>query len=1165
MRYFLQVTRRTVLPGIFALGCCQAPAQLLASIRVPLIDHQTNHAPTPLLLRDVLIQFKARYNVDILFEDRLVNKSVNASMIQPSASLEENLTRILQVYDLRFKKVKEGVYVIVKNRKSKASTDQSVTSALENLVFMPVSPLGSTLSQAGSAEGHIVAPVDKTIQGKVTDEKGESLPGVSILVKGTQRGTTTDAEGQYKLDIPDETSILIFSFVGYTPQEVAAGSRSVVDVSLKAGDKTLEEIVVVGYGTVKKKDLTGSVGVISSKEVKDLGVTRIEQGLAGRVAGVQVKAASGEPGAAPQIRVRGIGSISAGVGPLYVVDGFPTDNIQTINPNDIETLDILKDASATAIYGSRGSNGVVIITTRRGKSGKATISLDTYYGWQKVSKVPKMKNSLEQANFFYDGMRNKNLDAGKDVSGPATSWFTPVPAIIMDVREGRNTTDENSLDKVLVTAPQRQIQLSASGGNENVRYAISGEYFNQDGIIINSGFQRYSLRTNIDAQLTKRLSVKLNLNPSYTDQRSLPSTGVSGGTASTLGVVASTLQVHNFRPLLKPDGTYFNYAGLADMADIYNPLAIAQETQTSQKALRLLGNINAEYEIYKDLKFNVMIGGSVFNGKGMYFRPQRAYFANELANGTDNGSMISNWLTEYTLNYTKNINKHSLTALAGYTVQKEHGESNLMSSNKFPNNLVPTLSATGGLITNGTSNIYEWSLLSYLARVNYNFDSKYYITTSIRTDGSSRFGSENKYGLFPSVALAWRISDENFLKNVRAISELKLRTSYGETGNNNIGNYDQYGTIAYENYGLGGTVATAIAPGRIGNPGLTWEKQTSINFGLDASFLNNRLTASIDHFQSRNTDLLLNVNVPNNTGFSTALQNIGEVKNTGWEFVVSTVNIDAGFKWSTDFNLSTYRNKVVKLGPQGDPIYSGNNVTMIGQPIGMFFGFLTDGIFKTQAELDKGPIYNPTGSDRSHVGDIRFKDVSGPDGVPDGRIDNVDKTIMGSPYPDFYYGMTNRVSYKNVSLSFTIQGSQGSQIYNTSRGGGNSGRARVRGYAFSNDYWKSEQDPGDGKTPRPNDTPTGGVRLPSQLFLDTGTYLRINNISLSYVLPGKIVQKLGLNSLRVYVNTNNPVLFTKNTAFNPEVSTTENPLTPGVEANDYPLPKSVIIGLNVGF
>jgi outer membrane receptor protein involved in Fe transport len=372
--------------------------------------------------------------------------------------------------------------------------------------------------------------------------------------------------------------------------------------------------------------------------------------------------------------------------------------------------------------------------------------------------------------------------------------------------------------------------------------------------------------------------------------------------------------------------------------------------------------------------------------------------------------------------------------------------------------------------------------------------------------------------------------------------------------------------LNYENYTLGNAAISAIAPGKLANPFLTWEKQTSVNIGMDASFFNRRLNFTVDRFYSNNTDLLLNVNVPNITGFSTALQNIGEVKNTGWEFVMNTMNIATKkFQWSTDVNFSTYRNEVVRLGPEGDPIYVGNNVTMIGQPIGMFYGFLTDGVFMNQAQLNAGPIFNPGAADRSRVGDIRFKDVSGPAGKPDGVINNFDKTIMGTPYPDFYYGMTNRLSYGNIMLSVTLQGSHGSEIYNLSRDGGYSGRARVRGYAFSNNYWKSEAEPGDGITPRPNDNPTGGFRLPNQKYLDNGSYLRINNITLSYDIPAKWIQKIKWNGLRVYANATNPFLFTKNTAFNPDVSMNGNPLSPGLESSDYPLAKGIIFGLNVKF
>ncbi|MEJ7738346.1 MAG: TonB-dependent receptor [Chitinophagaceae bacterium] len=1018
---------------------------------------------------------------------------------------------------------------------------------------------------------------DKTslVKGIVQNDDGEPLSGVSVVIRKANdnftSGTSTDSSGVFTFSrIPAGGPYsFAFSAVGHEPQTISGYNiKSAIILSLvinmkRSGADALDQVVVVGYGVQKRKDLTGSVGSVSTREIRDLGVTRIEQGLAGRVAGVQVKAVSGEPGSAPQIRIRGIGSISAGVGPLYVVDGFPTDNIQTLNPNDIESLDILKDASATAIYGSRGSNGVVIINTKRGRSGKPVLTFDTYYGVQRVSRIPKMKNSKEQAMYWLDGMRNKNMDDGNNVSGHPTTWRQSVPQVIMDVIEGKNTTDEDALDGILVDAPQQMYALSASGGNEMMKYALSGEYMKQDGIVINSGFERYSIRANFDAKLTDRLMIKLNLNPSFTKQSALPSTGVC---CLGSGVVAAALNIHNFRPLRNSNGDYFNYDGLPDLAAVYNPLAVAMETKVLNKVTRLLANLTAEYSITNDLKFNFLIGGSVLGNKGMLFKPQRSYFFNDLPFGSDNSSQVTNWLTEYTLNYNKSIGKHVITGLAGYTVQKENGESNALSSNRYPNNLVPTLSAVSGLITNGTSNLYEWSLLSYLARVNYNYNSKYYLTASIRTDGSSRFGTENKYGVFPSVAVAWRLSEERFLKNISFLSELKLRASYGETGNNNIGNYDQYATINYETYALGGGAISGIAPGRIGNPFLTWERQKSVNAGVDASFFNRRLVISVDHFQSRNTDLLLNVNVPNNTGFSTALQNIGEVKNTGWEFVLSTVNLSGKlFDWSTDFNLSTYRNKVVRLGPKGDPIYAGNNVTMIGQPIGMFYGLLTDGIFKNQSELAKGPIFNPGAADRSRVGDIRFKDVGGPDGKPDGIINNFDRSIMGSPYPDFYYGMTNRFTYRNLSLSVSLQGSKGNVVYNLSRGGGNSGRARVRGYAFSNNYWKSEQDPGDGITPRPNDNPTGGVRLPSQAFLDKGSYMRVNNITLGYVVPAKISQKIKLHSLRFYVNATNPFIITKNTAFNPDASMNDNPLSPGNESSDYPLPSSLLIGVNVSF
>ncbi|MEJ7828905.1 MAG: SusC/RagA family TonB-linked outer membrane protein, partial [Segetibacter sp.] len=566
------------------------------------------------------------------------------------------------------------------------------------------------------------------------------------------------------------------------------------------------------------------------------------------------------------------------------------------------------------------------------------------------------------------------------------------------------------------------------------------------------------------------------------------------------------------------------------------------------------------------LKLNVLLGGSLFSNRGMRFAPQLPALFNQPASGNDNSSQITNWLTEYTLNYNKAFGKHTITGLAGFTAQKERGESNFLTSINYPNNLVPTLSAVSGLISNGSSDVYEWSLVSYLGRINYNYNSKYYITTSIRTDGSSRFGSNKKYGVFPSAALAWRMSDEKFLSNLTFLNELKLRASYGETGNNNIGNYEHFSTINYFKYPFGEAPVGGFAPARLANPLLTWEKQKSINAGVDVSFFNRRLVLTVDHFKSRNTDLLLLVNIPDITGFSSSLRNIGVVNNTGWEFVLNTVNLKGKFEWTTDFNVSTYKNKVVKLGPEGDPINSGGNITMIGQPIGMFYGWLTDGVFKNQAELDKGPIFSPGTASRSRMGDIRFVDVSGPSGKPDGIINSLDKTIMGSPYPDYYYGMTNHFAYKNLSLSVSLQGSHGNQILSVSRRSTFATRSRFRNAASQNNYWKSEKDPGDGNTPRPNDAPTGNVRGEySQRWLDDGTYMRINNINVSYLLPESISKKMSLSSFRVYINATNPFIFTKNAGFNPDVSNSNNALTPGLDLNDYPLPKSILLGLNVSF
>jgi TonB-linked SusC/RagA family outer membrane protein len=1008
-------------------------------------------------------------------------------------------------------------------------------------------------------------PTAISITGKIINQENEPLAGASVAEKGTNNTTVTKEDGGFAFSVSKPNAVLVVSYVGYLTKEQNIGNQTNIILVMDQANANMNDVVVVGYGTQKRKDLTGAVGSLESKDIKDLGVTRVDQALIGRAAGVQVKPVSGQPGAAMQIRVRGIGSISAGSEPLYVVDGFPVADIQTLNPNDIENLDILKDASATAIYGSRGSNGVIIITTKRGKAGKPSVAYDSYYGIQQVSLEPKMMNAREEAQYFYDGVKNRNLDAGNDVSGPGGSWKLAVPQIILDVIAGKNTTDINWLDLIMQKAPQQQHQLSITGGSSNVKYAISGEYLNQEGIIRKTFFKRYSLRANIDAQVSKRLTIKVNLNPSYTDENLVQSSGLTSGPNEN--VLGSAMAVTPYYPVYDSTGDYYAYNGLAATGNFYHPVALVNEIKHPRNGSRLIGNVNAEYKIYDGLKFNILVGADLRSIHEAKFKPKLPAFLNDVAYGSDINTMDKNLLVEYTLNYNKSFNKHNISAVAGYTAQKDRLNYSYIYSDKYPNNLVPALSAASGIITDGTTTIDDWSMVSYLARANYNYDSKYYLTASLRTDGSSRFGDERKYGVFPSAAVAWRISDESFLKNVHFISDMKLRASYGETGNNNIGNYAHLATAIYEKYILGGAAVGGYAPGGLANNVLTWEKQQQFNAGFNSGFLNKRLNISIDYFRSINTNLLLNVNTPAITGFNTALKNIGQVRNTGWEFVVSTVNTTGKFEWTTDFNISTYKNKVLKLGPSGDPIITNANITEIGQPIGMFYGWKTNGIFKNQAELDKGPIFAPGTANASHIGDTRFVDVSGPNGKPDGIINSLDKTIMGNPYPDFYYGMTNRFVYKDISLSVTLQGSQGAQVINKTRVGANiSTRARTNQLALSNNYWKSPDQPGDGKTPRPNDAPTGNVRgESSQREMDNASYMRINNITLSYVLPGELIRRAKVNSIRIYISANNPLIFTKYTSFNPDSSNSGNSLTPGIDLNDYPIPKSVNIGLNVSF
>lgn len=1031
---------------------------------------------------------------------------------------------------------------------------------LDRQILLTTDPLESLVEFTNEKEN----PQQITVTGTITDAStGEPMPGVNVLVKGTATGALTDANGKYTLPVSDpQNAVLVFSFIGYGTTEIPVAGQTVINASLKATVTGLDEVVVIGYGTAKRADLTGSVGSVNTDVLQEVKVTNVEQALMGQIAGVQVRPNDGTPGQAAQIVIRGVGSISAGSDPLYVVDGFPVEDLQGLNPTDIENIDILKDASATAIYGSRGSNGVVIITTKRGIVGNAQIHLDISSGLQKVAQLPHYMNAEEQAIYAYWSAYFRNIDDGNDVSGPPNEWAFKCPQIVLDILDGKpGTPDTDWFDEVMQVAPITRYNLSVSGGTDNIKYAISGEYLDQEGIIINSSFQRYTIQTNIDGQLTKKLSVKLSLNPSYIIDIGPDPSGTGYGT-TILGNAAS---INPYVPVYNEDGSYFNIEGLPEVGNFPNPVALANEQIDEIKRLAIRGNIMAEYAIFDELKLSVMAGIDANSRNRIYFVPLIEALQRSTASGSASNNMGRNWITEYTLNYNKSIGEHQITGLLGYTVQANESLSTSMQSNAYPNNLVPYLSAVSGVINDGSSSISEWSLISYLGRINYVYKSRYYLTASLRTDGSSRFGAENKYGWFPSAALAWRVSEENFLRDVNFLETLKLRASFGITGNNNIGNYEHLATINNITYPLANQPIGGFLPQRLSNPNLTWETQKSINLGFDLSIFTGRLSLVVDYFNSKNEDLLLDVNIPSITGFSSTIQNIGKVQNTGLEFLVNTVNIQSKFNWTTDFNISFYRNEVLKLGPKGDPIISSRHITMIGEPIGVFYGLTYDGIFETQEEFEEGPIYNPGARNRTRLGDAKFVDYSGPDGVPDNVINSYDRVIIGSPYPDFYYGMTNRFSYQNFTLSVALQGVYGNSIGSLARTVGLRSEFRVNQLALANNFWISEEEPGDGNTPRPNDEPTGGIREWSTRHLEDGSYLRINNISLSYQLPNSISQKLSINSLRVYIIANNPFIFTDTEGFNPDVNRSGDSLYPGEDNNNYPLAKSLSLGFNIGF
>jgi len=972
---------------------------------------------------------------------------------------------------------------------------------------------------------------NRTVSGKVTGSDKEALPGVSILIKGTTQGTTTDAKGDYSIGVPAADAVLIFSFVGYNSTEINTANQSVIDVSLQQNDQQLSEIVVVGYGTVKKSDLTGSLSQIKAKEINAFPATNVLQAMSGRAPGVQVTQNTGAPGAGVSVRIRGTNSVQGSNEPLYVVDGFPTSgsNPTIINNSDIESIEVLKDASATAIYGSRGANGVVLITTKQGKSGKMQVDYEGSFSQQTLRKKLDLMNAKEYAMFY-------NEQAANDKVNP---YFTQ--AQIDGFGEGYDWQD-----LVFRKAPMQTHNLTASGGNEKTRFSVGASIFDQDGIIKGSNYKRYSLRAALNTDFSKMFSLSYGATlTKIKTSRQNNGGGNRGGSLISAAISAPpTLTPYN------EDGSYRALATAYPFISnvLINPLNYINEQTDEVDANRILANAALTFKPFEGLA--IKISGGIENSDDITNGYTTTNFINSQGTATVSNARGTSLLSENTISYIKTLaEKHSISAVAGFTYQDFLSTTLGGSGVGFLSNVTETANLGSANTPGIPSSSYSFStLLSYLARVNYSFSSKYLATLSFRADGSSKYSEGNKWGYFPSAALAWRVSEEEFIKNVPAISDLKLRSSWGLTGSQAIGAYATLNNLAAGKTVFGDALYNTFAPGTLLPGNLKWETTEQLDFGLDAAFLNNRYHISLDYYIKNTRDLLNTVQLPLGYGFTSTIQNVGQIRNKGLEIAVDGRIIDKAFKWDLGANVSFNRNKVVKLYNGADILGGSIGVTLIsdaanllreGEPMSVFYGYLKNG-------------YNETGKEI-------YKDLN-----EDGVINQLDKTIIGNPNPDFIYGINSNMSFKGLELSIFLQGVQGNDLVNVSSI--NNTLDYGFGLNMPREVYTNHWTPTNTNAKYPVLSRANSYNYSDRLVED-GSYMRLRNIQLAYNLPLSGWGVKWMRSAQIYVSGQNLLTFTKYSWWDPETNSQggANSLGQGIDHYSYPTSKSVTTGIRVGF
>ena len=1036
-----------------------------------------------------------------------------------------------------------------------------------------------------------------TLKGTIVSEKDNlPLPGVNITLKNTKRGTTTDLDGKYQIQV-DKGDVLQFSYLGFVTKVVTFENQKTLNISLAEDLSKLEEVVVIGYGTQKRSDVTGSVSTYTNDKLDEAPVARLDQALQGKIAGVQIQNVSSEAGADPKINIRGISSINAGASPLVVIDGQPIpDGLASINMSNVASVDVLKDAASAAIYGSRGASGVILITTKSGDSNKTKYNMKYSSGSKTPYEVYKKLSTSQYVEKLYKEYTLIGVDPNDPLVG------------VQDADKAAYAIEQNFLggkgvdyqDVVLRSGRFSNVNLSALGGNKNLKYYISGGYNKDEGMMLKSKSERYAFQSKIDVDLSAKVKLSVNLNPSFRSVES-PSQNLTNFTRfnSYLPIYHNELSAAwaNQNPLWNvkpgdyaqprhfggqnymatmPDGTLWtetSETGPQDGTTQNNPISALLNQDINANQNRFQGGTSLTINLLPGLDFKTM--GSVYMNysKKLDYSNKDAMGDGIVSRGEYSNSSIVDLLSENTFSYKKKVNNHSFDLLAGFTTQKTKTTRDQTTGLDYPSDNVRTLNNALSIDKSGTFG-YETQvgLLSYLGRVNYSFKSKYLLSASIRTDGSSYFGEGKKWGTFPAVSAGWILSQENFLKGVNWLDRWSLRASYGVSGNNRILDYSFTNLLYSSNYNLGpgsGVVVSGLSPNAniLGNRDITWESTYQTNLGTDISFFKNKVNLSIDAYQSKTDKLLLQQSIMAFSGVPLFWNNIGSLNNKGFEVELSTINIRTkGLKWSTSANISHNENKIRELGNETYLRSQGERTEIyqskVGDPLIQFFGYKTDGVWLSQAQIDDAK----TAGLQSDLpgfftpGGLKLVDVNG-----DGIVNTNDRTIIGNPYPDFIWGLTNTLSYKGFDLSFTFQGSQGGKLIN---GDMNYLENKRTNLSYISNHWLSDAYPGDGKTPYEKIGFTNWVI--TDYAVENASYAALRELNVGYTLPKGITKNFKISSLRFYISGQN-LYFHSSKAYkgiNPEARTSSGPnnsLIDGYQRGGFPIPKTIILGIDINF